>query len=74
MTRLAWSLPRLGEGRSTSERLGTGLLVGAALLLCAFLILPLGVLLLGSLFDEAGELSLVRFAEFASTPAPPAID
>lgn len=68
MTRLAWSFPRLGEGRSTSERLGAGLLVGAALLLCVFLILPLGVLLIGSVFDEAGELSLVRFAEFASTP------
>ena len=68
MTRLAVSLPRLGEGRTASERLGTRLLVGAALLLCVFLILPLGVLLMGSLFDEAGELSLVRFAEFASTP------
>lgn len=68
MTRRTLSLPWLGEGQTTSERLSTGLLIGAAFLLCVFLILPLGVLLMGSLFDDAGEFSLVRFVEFASTP------
>jgi iron(III) transport system permease protein len=68
MTRLTLSLPRLGEGQTTSERLSAWLLIGAALLLCVFLILPLGVLLMGSLVDETGALSLVRFAEFAATP------
>lgn len=66
MMRLA--LPWRGEGHTTSERLSAWLLIGAALLLCVFLILPLGVLLMGSLVDKAGEPSLVRFAEFAATP------
>lgn len=68
MTRLTLSRRWLDDGQTTSERLSTGLLIGAAFLLCVFLILPLGVLLMGSLFDEAGELSLVRFVEFAATP------
>jgi len=68
MTRLTRSIPGFGEGRTTSERVSAWLLIGAALLLCMFLILPLGVLLMGSVFDEAGDFSLVRFVEFASTP------
>ena len=68
MTRLSLPLPRSGIGRTASERLSAWLLVGAALLLCVFLILPLGVLLMGSLVDRTGALSLVRFVEFAATP------
>lgn len=68
MTRQARALRWPGASRTTSERLSGWLLIGAALLLSVFLILPLGVLLAGSLLDEAGELSLVRFAEFAATP------
>lgn len=68
MTRLTLPLPWSGIGRTASERLSDWLLLGAALLLCVFLILPLGVLLMGSLFDGTGALSLARFAEFAATP------
>jgi len=68
VTRRALSLPWPGAGQTAGERSAGWLLVGAALLLCVFLVFPLGVLLVGSIVDEAGGFSLARFAEFAATP------
>lgn len=49
-------------------RIPGGLLLGAAALLCIFLLLPIGTLLAGSVRDELGQLGWGRFAEFAATP------
>ncbi len=45
-----------------------GLLLLAAAALCVFLLFPLAALLVSSLRDDSGALSLTRFAEFAATP------
>ncbi len=52
----AWLLPHI-------------LLAAACLLLCVFLLLPLGTLLLGSVQDAQGQFSLQRFASFLSEPS-----
>ncbi len=53
---------------ASSERAPGALLLVVALGLAIFLVLPLLALLIGSVRDDNGAFSLVRFAEFASTP------
>lgn len=54
--------------RPGHDRWSSALLLGVALALCVFLLLPLGALLSQSLLDGTGQLSLARFAEFAAAP------
>lgn len=62
------STPARRPVRTAGERLAGLLLIVAALALCVFLLLPLGVLLINSIVDDAGRLSLARFITFAATP------
>lgn len=60
---------RVAPGERTfGEQLTGALLILSAIALCVFLLLPLGTLLINSIMDDAGALSLVRFAAFATTP------
>jgi len=54
--------------RLGAERLPGVLLLGAAVGLALFLVLPLLALLVGSVRDDDGAFSLLRFVEFAATP------
>ena len=54
---------RLGEAGAS-----TALLLGAALALCVFLLLPIGSLLSQSLSDADGQVSLAQFRAFARAP------
>lgn len=60
---------RMGFGGGASDAVGSGgLLLLAALALTAFLLLPLGSLLLHSLSDSQGAWSLQQFRAFAKAP------
>lgn len=61
---LAARIQGIGAGAPVSG----GLLLLAAAALCVFLLFPLAALLVSSLRDDSGALSLTRFAEFAATP------
>lgn len=63
-------LPQVGAGasRNWGACWPAGLLLLSALALCLFMLLPLATLLIGSVLDDQGQLSLSRFIEFASTP------
>lgn len=65
----ALHLYRSGLSRFYAREFGpTVLLVLAAVALSLFLLLPLGTLLIRSVLDDEGRLSLVRFQSFATTP------
>jgi len=68
MSRSTLAIPVRVNSSSWSDRLPGWLLVAAALLLCIFLLLPIGMLLAGSVQDDQGQFSLTRFGEFAATP------
>lgn len=68
MSRLAARLFGFGAGYTVSDRISAWLLVGAALVLGTFLVLPLGMLLMGALVDGEGRFSLEHFSRFAATP------
>jgi len=53
---------------SWQEQLPTLLLLLGATLLCVFLLLPIGTLLVESVQNHQGQLSLIRFREFIATP------
>jgi iron(III) transport system permease protein len=58
----------LRPGRSPwADHLPAWLLSAAALMICVFLLLPIGTLLAGSVQDDLGHFSLARFREFAAT-------
>ena len=63
-------LPNIGAdaSRNWGAYGPTVLLLLSALALCIFMLVPLGTLLMGSVLDDQGRLSLSKFVEFASTP------
>lgn len=67
MTHAASTVAIPTGGSHWEDHLPAWLLGAAALMLCVFLLLPIGTLLVESVQDDLGQFSLTRFREFAAT-------